>query len=102
VQGHDGVVVCWADENDIDHEGGCGTTAVGGADAGKSDPHSVLIDVDVHRLSSRRVANDEAVLLELIPAVTALPDGDEVTLAIDLNRCGAALLIILARRRLNV
>ena len=48
------------------------------------------------RLLSRRVANDEAVLLELISAVTALADGGEVTWAIDLNHGGAALLITLA------
>jgi hypothetical protein len=73
-----------------------------GVDAGKSDPHCVVIDAEGNRLLSRRAANDEAVLLKLIPALTALADGDEVTRTIDLNHCGAALLIILARRRLNV
>jgi hypothetical protein len=50
-----------------------------GVDAGESDPHCVVIDVEGHRLLSRRVASDEAVLLEPIPAVTALADGDGVT-----------------------
>ena len=66
-----------------------------GVDAGKSDHHCVVIDADGQRLLSQRVANDEAVLLELISAVTALADGGEVTWAIDLNHGGAALLIAL-------
>ena len=51
----------------------------------------MVIDADGKRLLSRRVANDEAALLELITAVTALADGGEVTWAIDLNArwCGA-------------
>src|SRR5271169_5673072 len=66
-----------------------------GIDAGKSEHHCVLIDADGKRLLSRRVANDETLLLELITAVTALADGAEVTCAIDLNHGGAALLITL-------
>jgi transposase len=66
-----------------------------GVDAGKSEHHCVLIDVDGKRLLSRRVANDEAVLQELISDVMALADGGEVTWAIDLNGGGAALLITL-------
>src|SRR5271169_2732412 len=66
-----------------------------GVDAGKSEHHCVVIDGDGQRLVSQRVANDEAVLLELIDAVTALADGAEVTWAIDLNHGGAALLITL-------
>ncbi len=66
-----------------------------GVDAGKSEHHCVVIDGDGQRLLSRRVANDEAVLLELIDTVTALADGGEVTWAIDLNHGGAALLITL-------
>jgi transposase len=42
---------------------------------------------------SQRVANDEAVLLELVKAVTTLAGGGELTWAIDLNHGGAALLI---------
>jgi len=64
-----------------------------GVDAGKSEHHCVVIDGDGQRLLSRRVPNDETVLVELIDAVTALADGGEVTWAIDLNHGGAALLI---------
>ena len=66
-----------------------------GVDAGKADHYCVVIDADGQRLLSRRVANDEAALLELITAVTALGEGGEVTWAIDLNAGGAALLITL-------
>lgn len=66
-----------------------------GIDAGKSDHYCVVIDADGKRLLSQRVANDEAALLELISAVTALADGGELTWAIDLNAGGAALLITL-------
>jgi len=66
-----------------------------GIDAGKSEHHCVLIDADGKRLLSRRVANDETVLQELITDVMALADGGEVTWAIDLNGGGAALLITL-------
>jgi transposase len=55
----------------------------------------MAIDSDGQRLLSRRVANDEAALLELIAAVTTLADGGEITWAIDLNAGGAALLITL-------
>jgi transposase len=66
-----------------------------GVDAGKSDHHCMVIDIDGNRLLSQRVANDETVLLELITAVRTLADGGEVTWAIDLNGGGAALLICL-------
>ena len=66
-----------------------------GVDAGKADHHCVVIDGDGQRLLSRRVANDEAILLELLDAVTALAGGGEVTWAIDLNHGGAALVIAL-------
>lgn len=66
-----------------------------GIDAGKADHHCVVIDVDGMRLVSRRVANDEAALLELIAAVAELAGGGDVTWAIDLNHGGAALLITL-------
>ena len=64
-----------------------------GVDAGKSDHHCVVIDADGKRLLSRRVANDETALLELITDVTALADGGELTWAIDLNAGAAALQI---------
>jgi hypothetical protein len=38
-----------------------------GVDAGKSDLHCVVLNADGHRLVSQRVANDETVLLNLIP-----------------------------------
>jgi transposase len=74
-----------------------------GVDAGKFDHYCWVIDSDGTRLMSRRVANDEAALQELITVVTALADEGEVTWAIDLNAGGAALLITLliaAKQRL--
>lgn len=66
-----------------------------GVDAGKADHYCVAIDAEGRPLLSRRVANDEAALLELIDMVTALADGGEISWAIDLNAGGAALLITL-------
>ncbi|MFE5026631.1 IS110 family transposase [Streptomyces sp. NPDC056656] len=62
-----------------------------GIDAGKTHHHCVAIDESGHRLLSRRVANDEPELLELLTDVLAL--GDEVTWGIDLADGGAALAI---------
>ncbi len=70
-----------------------------GIDAGKAEHHCAVVDIDGKQVFSRRVANDEAVLLEMISAVTALADGGELTWAIDLNRGGAALLISLLMTR---
>lgn len=64
-----------------------------GIDAGKAHHHCVLIDDDGNRLLSRRVANDEAALTELLTEVGALAAGGETLWATDLNRGGAALLI---------
>jgi Transposase len=66
-----------------------------GVDAGKAEHHCVVIDADGKRVLSRRVANDEATLGELISTVTTLADGGELTWAIDLTGGGAALLIAL-------
>ena len=66
-----------------------------GVDAGKSEHHCVVLDTDGKRVLSRRVANDEATLGELISAVTTLADDGELTWAIDLAGGGAALLITL-------
>ncbi|SFT31938.1 transposase [Streptomyces sp. ok210] len=66
-----------------------------GTDAGKAEHHCVVIDTDAKRKLSRRVANDEAAVLELITDVLALSDGAPVTWAIDLNAGGAALTIAL-------
>lgn len=64
-----------------------------GVDAGKAHHHCVVIDGQGGKLLSRRVANDEQALLELIADVRALdPDAQW---AIDLNSGGAALLIAL-------
>ncbi|MDH2391635.1 IS110 family transposase [Streptomyces sp. HNM0663] len=62
-----------------------------GVDAGKTHHHCVVIDTDGKRLLSRRVANDESELLDLIADVLAL--GDQVLWAVDLADGGAALLI---------
>lgn len=62
-----------------------------GIDAGKTHHHCVAIDEGGRRLLSRRVANDEPELLELLADVLAL--GDEVTWGIDLADGGAALVI---------
>jgi transposase len=66
-----------------------------GIDSGKRTHHCVVIDQSGLVLLSRRVANDEAELLELIGAVVDLADGDQVCWATDLNAGGAALLITL-------
>ncbi|MEE4420524.1 IS110 family transposase [Streptomyces bugieae] len=62
-----------------------------GIDAGKAHHHCVVIDETGKRLLSRRVANDESELLQLLAAVLAL--GDEVIWGIDLADGGAALVI---------
>ncbi|MGX1546933.1 IS110 family transposase [Streptomyces adustus] len=66
-----------------------------GTDAGKTEHHCMVIDAEGQRRLSRRVANDETVLLELIADVLALSEGDPVIWAIDLNAGGAALMIAL-------
>ena len=68
-----------------------------GIDAGKTHHHCVAIDESGRRLLSRRVANDEPELLELLTDVLAL--GDEVTWGIDLADGGAALVIALLIQR---
>ncbi|WP_406358553.1 IS110 family transposase [Streptomyces sp. NBC_00658] len=62
-----------------------------GIDAGKTHHHCVAIDESGHRLLSRRVANDEPEILELLATVLTL--GDDVTWGIDLADGGAALAI---------
>ncbi|MEU1625624.1 IS110 family transposase [Streptomyces sp. NPDC020096] len=64
-----------------------------GMDAGKAHHHCVVMGMEGTKLLSRRVANNEAELLELIRDVLEL--STEVTWAIDLNAGGAALLIAL-------
>jgi transposase len=66
-----------------------------GIDSGKRAHHCVAINSSGTVLFSRRVANDETELLELIATVVDLAAGDEVCWATDLNAGGAALLITL-------
>jgi transposase len=70
-----------------------------GIDAGKRAHHCVVIDSTGRLMLSRRVVNDESVLLELISAVLALAELDPVVWATDLNSGGAALLIALLADR---
>ena len=62
-----------------------------GVDAGKTHHHCVVLDAEGAKLLSRRVANDEPELLQLLADVMA--SGDEITWAVDLPDGGAALLI---------
>ncbi|WP_331755895.1 IS110 family transposase [Streptomyces sp. NBC_01643] len=64
-----------------------------GVDSGKSHHHCVVLDADGTKLLSRRVANDEPDLLQLLGDVLAL--ADEATWAVDMADGGAALLIAL-------
>jgi transposase len=64
-----------------------------GIDAGKGHDHVVVIDDDGRRLLSRRVANGEADLSEILAAALGCPD--EVTWTIDLADGPAALVIAL-------
>ena len=62
-----------------------------GVDIGKEHHHCVVLGADGQRLLSRRVQNDETVLLQLISDVLAI--SPDVLWAVDLNHGGAALLI---------
>jgi|SRR5918992_805812 transposase len=64
-----------------------------GIDIGKGHHHAVVIDSDGTGVLSRRVANDEADLLELITQVLGM--AEEVTWAVDMVTGGAALLLAL-------
>ncbi|TDT97271.1 transposase IS116/IS110/IS902 family protein [Streptomyces sp. 846.5] len=64
-----------------------------GIDSGKTHHHCVVLDTDGAKLLSRRVANDEPELLQLLADVLAL--ADQVTWAVDMADGGAALLIAL-------
>ncbi|MGM5069180.1 IS110 family transposase [Rhodococcus qingshengii] len=66
-----------------------------GIDSGKWTHHCVVIDQSGTVLLSKRVENDEAVLLDLIETVKGIADGDNICWATDLNSGGAALLIAL-------
>ncbi|MDH6108174.1 transposase [Kitasatospora sp. MAP12-15] len=62
-----------------------------GVDIGKEHHHCVVLNDRGERLLSRRVLNDEGVLLELIRDV--LDIDQDVLWAVDINHGGAALLI---------
>jgi transposase len=64
-----------------------------GIDSGKRAHHCVVIDQTGTVLLSKRVENDEIVLLDLIATVAEISTGGEVCWATDLNAGGAALLI---------
>lgn len=64
-----------------------------GTDCGKGHHHCLVVDTEGDTLLSRRVANDEPELLELIGDVLDLADGREVTWAMDMTGGEPALLI---------
>ena len=66
-----------------------------GIDAGRDHHHCVVIDADGNRLLSQKIFNDEPALLEFIPDILKIGDGDEVVWATDMNHGGPALLIAL-------
>ena len=75
------------------------TAVWAGIDSGKRAHHCAVIDATGRMLLSRRVANEESALLELVTAVLALAGGDPVVWATDLNAGGAALVIALLAER---
>ena len=64
-----------------------------GVDIGKQHHHAVVVDDQGTRVLSRRVANDQVALVELIGRVTELAGA--VTWAVDLHSSEAALLVAL-------
>ncbi|WP_419999002.1 IS110 family transposase [Streptomyces boninensis] len=64
-----------------------------GIDCGKTHHHCVAMDTDGKTLLSRRVANDEQELLQLMGDVLDLADGREVTWAMDMTGGEPGLLI---------
>jgi transposase len=64
-----------------------------GVDIGKQHHHAVVVDDQGTRVLSRRVANDQVALVELIGQVTELAGA--VTWAVDLHSSEAALLVAL-------
>ncbi|MCP2311821.1 IS110 family RNA-guided transposase [Kitasatospora paracochleata] len=66
-----------------------------GIDSGKGHHHGLALDADGKTLLSRRVANDEPELLQLVGDVLALASGDQVTWAIDMTGGEPALLLSL-------
>jgi hypothetical protein len=66
-----------------------------GIDWSKRESHCVVIDRDGRTVLSKRIENDENVLLELIADVTTVGDDNEIVWATDLNSGGAARLVTL-------
>jgi transposase len=64
-----------------------------GVDIGREHHHVAVVDIDGERILSRRVANDEAALLEVIEQVIGL--AGRVTWAIDLHGSESALVLAL-------
>ncbi|BAC75349.1 transposase [Streptomyces avermitilis] len=64
-----------------------------GIDCGKTHHHCVAMDADGKTLLSRRVANDEPELLQLLGDVLDTADGREVTWALDMTGGEPGLLI---------
>jgi transposase len=62
-----------------------------GVDISKQHHHAIVVDAQGSRVLSRRVANDQAALVELIGQVTALAGA--VTWAVDLRSSESALLV---------
>ncbi|MFI0829647.1 IS110 family transposase [Streptomyces roseolus] len=66
-----------------------------GTDCGKTHHHCLVLDSDGSVLLSRRVANDEPELLELIGDVLDLPGGEAATWSMDMRGGEPGLLIAL-------
>ncbi|MFB7929653.1 IS110 family transposase [Streptomyces sp. NPDC056039] len=66
-----------------------------GTDCGKTHHHCLVMDSEGGTLLSRRVANDEPELLQLLGDVLDLADGRAVTWALDMTGGEPALLIAL-------
>lgn len=66
-----------------------------GTDCGKTHHHTLVLDAEGNTLLSRRVANDEAELLQLLGDVLDLADGAPVTWALDMTGGEPGLLIAL-------
>lgn len=64
-----------------------------GTDCGKTHHHCLVLDAEGDTLLSRRVANDEPELLELIGDVLDIADGGRVTWAMDMTGGEPALLL---------
>ncbi|MFD8970807.1 IS110 family transposase [Streptomyces sp. NPDC059568] len=66
-----------------------------GTDCGKTHHHTLVLDSEGNTLLSRRVANDEPELLQLLGDVLDLADGAPVTWALDMAGGEPGLLIAL-------